>query len=156
MLGETTGLHNLYFHDRNLSFHGEKFKLTFPSTFVFLVTKSAGSDKGKQRLFFYLRKYPFLMVSRRFYSLIPPAIQQCMPHNSMPGETGKGNNISSEPLMVDKEKGTWSSPVLFESSQRCAAPIKQGRVCWEIQSSKGACLASFHPPRVRGLYEILW
>lgn len=37
--GATKGLNNLYFPDRNLIFHGEKSKLTVPSTFVFFGNK---------------------------------------------------------------------------------------------------------------------
>lgn len=85
-------------------FHGEKSKLTILSTFVFW-QQSQQILKRKSRGFFLLKKIPFSMGSRSFYSLIPPATQWRMPHNSMPGEAGKGNDISSEPLKVDKEKG---------------------------------------------------
>lgn len=57
-------------------------------------------------------------MGRSFYSLVPPATQWYMPHNSVPGETGKGNNISSEPLMVDKEKGHLDLPLFFLSCHR--------------------------------------
>lgn len=100
--GEAMSLNNLSFTDRNLIFNGEKSKLTILSTFIFWQQRRFWN--GKTEAPFCWRKYPFLRGRRSFYRLIPPATQWCMPQNSMPGETGKGNDISSEPLKVDKEK----------------------------------------------------
>lgn len=100
--GEATSLNNSYFTDRNLIFNGEKSKLTILSTFIFWQQSRFWNRQTEAS--FCWRKYPFLRRSRSFYRLIPPATQWCMPQNSMPGETGKGNDISSEPLKVDKEK----------------------------------------------------